>query len=320
MSTSRSTRRNERWHRPSIKNSNTVTVIMIITTTSILLNVACLITGVNVMARRTAISSLVSNNPQLNRDHIACVTCEHRPEDQLQKALVKRLENNVQHCCAQDSDGMTALLELIMREPFIPQNGTASQRRVALSQDTGTTANFSLSLASAHNRLIPAEEFDSSAYSTPLFTNTTVSIKLLDNSNHTAPTDHSREVNITRDGFQIIHSGVYYVYTNARFKPDSSEPCRMFRFKTWNQEVTRQSGVTGERTTIMKSVHTCPDDQTMDRESSFTGGTFKLETGDLLELNSSGSGLISFFPYDSYFGLFLLDGGPGARSVGQSGL
>uniref|UniRef100_A0A0B7ACH2 THD domain-containing protein n=1 Tax=Arion vulgaris TaxID=1028688 RepID=A0A0B7ACH2_9EUPU len=269
----------------------------------------------NVVAVVIAIYSLVINistkHPKgavVSEDNvgtIACVTCNGKRYIPLLENLSKTVVNGTQLCCAESSEQMSNLMELVLTKPMVSQDGSTTDTSDNNLFST-EAANFSLSKASAHKALLPSKEFNSSKDFVPKFTGERVPL-LMNNNYHNDITEHVREVEVYESGFKVIYPGLYYVYTNVRFKPDSSWPCRLFTYKTWDQIVRHKPVLTGQNKTILKTVHTCSDNSTSDNESSFTGGLFRLDAGDRLEVLTSGLGLTHFSNQSSFFGLVMLD-------------
>ncbi|KAH9489711.1 hypothetical protein Btru_036422 [Bulinus truncatus] len=116
-------------------------------------------------------------------------------------------------------------------------------------------------------------------------------------------TEHVRGLEITRKGLLIHYTGLYYIYSSVSFRSDSvtmGETKQLFIHRIslnqpWN------SGV------LLRSLYTpCAKCANL-QESSFTGGIFHLQQGDLIQLClSSPDNLNLDNSSTSYIGLFML--------------
>ncbi|CAG5123220.1 unnamed protein product [Candidula unifasciata] len=277
------------------------------TALALLINLVAIILGVYLMAslRPDANSQLLtSHGPDDHLGTIACINCDHELGNPLLKTLARKDSGTERLCCAESTSQMSAIMELMLQRPQGKQPHRKRQHLRESTSDAIKADDLSFSTASAHKRLLPREPFDSSKNHVPIFKNYTVPLNL--NASHHDPlTEHARNVSVLESGFLISQAGTYLVYSNVRFKPDSSQPCSSFRFRVWEHKVVKTS-TDQMKHDILKSVHTCCDSCTRDRETSFAGGAFILNQGEHLSVEISGLGLISYHPQSSYFGLMML--------------
>ncbi|CAL1536013.1 unnamed protein product [Lymnaea stagnalis] len=119
--------------------------------------------------------------------------------------------------------------------------------------------------------------------------------------------EHSQGVRVTEEGFVLQHDGLYFVYSNINFKPDTQKSSSEFPYQTWFHYVNRESpnhpmnaGV------LLRSAYTCYPNSSNRGETSYTGGIFYLNADDILRVSLSGEGIAQFNNQSSYLGLFML--------------
>ncbi|XP_059146813.1 CD40 ligand-like [Physella acuta] len=159
----------------------------------------------------------------------------------------------------------------------------------------------------AHVYLRPSTRFSGTENSIdPIFSPTQHSILYIDQST-LGFAQHNSGVDITQEGINILFSGLYFIYSNVNFNPNTTWSSTYFTYQTWFQYVRRHSAnnpvLSG---VLLRTVHTTCDNCTNSQETAYTGGVFYLQTGDLIQVCVSGQGLVDFGPEQTYLGLFLL--------------
>ncbi|XP_059158160.1 uncharacterized protein LOC131942349 isoform X2 [Physella acuta] len=164
-------------------------------------------------------------------------------------------------------------------------------------------------LVSAHVRLFPSVRFPGTDNSKdPIFNPTSHSILELNEQATDNIHQHATGVNITREGIKILYPGVYYIYSNVNFKPNSTRYTAEFHYQTWFQYISRRSATSPVLSgVLLRTVHTCCSNCTGSRETAYTGGVFSLQTGDVIQVCVSGQGLVDFGTGLTYLGLYLLN-------------
>ncbi|XP_059169300.1 uncharacterized protein LOC131951046 [Physella acuta] len=162
-----------------------------------------------------------------------------------------------------------------------------------------------LVFANAHLR--PSPRFPGTENSTdPTFSSTQHSILCVNQSSKGLPL-HSKCVNITQEGIKIVFSGLYYIYSNINFTPNTTRSSSDFTYQTWFQYVHRHSAHSPVLSgVLLRTVHTTCANCTHSQETANTGGIFNLQTGDLIQVSVSGQGLVDFGQGQTSLGLFLL--------------
>ncbi|XP_059148926.1 tumor necrosis factor ligand superfamily member 6-like [Physella acuta] len=272
---------------------------------AILLCTAVLVIGIVLFTSHSTSETNDKDKP------IACVSCnklikttyDTSASDPLFDMLVRVRDahGGSDLCCAYDSEQMSALLEMSMRRQDVNKAPLQSFN----------VSDFSFSPASTHKRLFPPKNpYPEMPYQerVPQFGNGSV-VVLFKNENVTADplVEHERGVEILKDGIRIIHPGLYYVYSSIHFRPESAHPCKNFKYQTWGHYVEKISPNNPAQTgCLLKTAHTCCDACTMDEETSYTGGVFHLESGDVIRIVISGYGLVYFRQQTSFAGLMML--------------
>ncbi|XP_059143679.1 tumor necrosis factor ligand superfamily member 15-like [Physella acuta] len=119
--------------------------------------------------------------------------------------------------------------------------------------------------------------------------------------------EHWRGVELFTDRVVITQTGHYYMYSSVAFRPDSPLKCGDFQYQTWNNSIllTRpENAAVGE--TLVTATHTCCDECKHNQETTYAAGVFLLQTGDSINVEVSGSRLVSYKPQSTFFGLVLL--------------
>ncbi|CAL1542723.1 unnamed protein product [Lymnaea stagnalis] len=236
----------------------------------------------------------------------ACIDCSKLMKnpydsfeaDPLMDALTKVYKDGVEKCCAYDNQQLSALLEMSMRRQEVKQ----------VPLPAFNVSDFTFSPASAHKRLYPPYmPANGQRRLMPEF-NKTVYVLFKTNTSKPDPLiEHDRGVEVLADGLRIMFSGLYYVYSSIHFRPDSVYPCKDFQYQTWSHFVEKISPNNPSQTgCLLKTAHTCCDECTLDDETSYTGGVFRLEAGDILRVVISGHGLVFFKQQTSFAGLMML--------------
>ncbi|KAH9514752.1 hypothetical protein Btru_023541 [Bulinus truncatus] len=230
-------------------------------------------------------------------DYEACLKCivlKQRPNDAdpLFKHLYNKVENGELICCARTSRGFSALLQLMTRRL---QNSSIPE---LLSTD-----HYKFTPVSAH---VTFKE--TAAESKGLDLNKTYLLKLNEISGgDISGKTHARQVTLSADSIEILHTGWYYVYSSVYFRPASEKPCKEFKYKTWGNYIIRMSPQSPANSgCLVKTAHTCCDKCTDDHHSTFTGGVFYFLKGDHIYVESSGGGIIRYEDTASFFGLYML--------------
>ncbi|XP_055897263.1 tumor necrosis factor ligand superfamily member 6-like isoform X1 [Biomphalaria glabrata] len=240
---------------------------------------------------------------------IACVVCKHliknlydlSAADDLLDSLNHQYIDGVEKCCAYTSQQMSSLLELTMRRQDINQ----------VPLPSFNSSDFTFNPVSAHKRMFPPPNPNPEVeYSkrVPIFPNHTVYVLFQhDNISPDPLVEHVRGVDVLKDGLRIVYSGLYFVYSSIHFRPESAHTCQDFKYQTWTHVVERMSpNSIAQSGCLLKTSHTCCDHCSMDEQTSYTGGVFYLESGDVLRVAISGYGLVYFRQHSSFAGLMML--------------
>ncbi|BFZ19075.1 hypothetical protein BsWGS_22114 [Bradybaena similaris] len=272
---------------------------------ALLVNLVAVILAVYVMTslKQPAHSQTTEARSSRKLGPIACITCDWQSGEILKTLTVTKVNDTAMLCCAESTSQMSALMELILRNQEVDRNTNLRPEPLDDTLESLKAGNFSFSKASAHKRLQTKEIFNSSIDKVPVFRAQMLDLTL-NASYHKVDKEHVRGVEVLESGFRITQPGTYHVYSSVQFKPDSSNPCSSFQFKVWEHKVMKTSKQ--QATELVKSVHTCCDKCSADRETSFASGVFLLEAGDHLGVRISGLGLISYYCESSYFGLLML--------------
>ncbi|CAL1542721.1 unnamed protein product [Lymnaea stagnalis] len=229
--------------------------------------------------------------------------------DLLLESLERKTEDGVTKCCASNSQQLSALIEISLRKQQTNKEPLPAYN----------VSDFKFSPASAHKRLYPPQSpFPEVNYRdrVPRFDNGTVYVLFKHDKSAPDPlVEHDRGVEVLNDGLRIVYSGLYYVYSSIHFRPESAHPCKDFQYQTWAHYVEKITPNDPAKTgCLLKTVHTCCDECTMDEETSYVGGTFELEAGDVVRILVSGHGLVYFRQQTSFAGLVMMglaNPGPG---------
>ncbi|XP_059165892.1 uncharacterized protein LOC131948332 [Physella acuta] len=119
--------------------------------------------------------------------------------------------------------------------------------------------------------------------------------------------NHVRGVKFTEDGLIIQRSGIYFVYSNLNFKPCSKKSTSEFTYQTWFHYVHREHNNNPMKSgVLLRSVYTSCSNCTGVESTSYSGGLFHLEPGDLIQVSLTGRGLLGMNGTSSDLGLYLL--------------
>ena len=217
--------------------------------------------------------------------------------DPLKDSLTKVYEEGVEKCCARDNQQLSALLEMSMRRQEVKQ----------VPLPVFNVSDFKFSPVSAHQRLYPPYRPAGPRELKPNFTTSGRVLFRTSTRREDPLVEHARGVQVLDGGFHIQYSGIYFIYSSIHYRPDSVYPCKHFKFKTWSHFIMKNTpnnpALTG---CLMKTAHTCCDECTLDDETSYTGGVFRLEAGDVIYVEISGHGLVYFKEQTSFAGLMML--------------
>jgi hypothetical protein len=247
-----------------------------------------------------------------NTKPVACIECikliknpyDLGGEDNLLVSLIHEYADGVEKCCAYDSHQLSSLLELTMRRQEV-DNAPLQSFNVS---------DFTFSPVSAHKRMYPPKNpFPEVAYTkrVPVFPQKTIYVLFKhENITDNRLIEHVRGVEVLKEGLRIIYSGLYYVYSSINFRPESAYPCKNYTYQTWSHAVEKQSPNKPDKSgCLLKTFHTCCDSCSMEEETSFTGGVFYFEAGDVLRVSIGGYGLVYFQTKSSFAGLIMLGTG-----------
>ncbi|CAL1543602.1 unnamed protein product [Lymnaea stagnalis] len=269
----------------------------LLTIAAFLLSVAALVLA-SVYTPSRAGSDVKQANPS---NYSVCVRCERFKwsTSPTQTALLDQIDKveNGEKCCARNQTQLKALYDLVMNRTLKP---------AAVPPPVVNPTNFSMSRASLHKKLVPSSEENKDNY--PYFHPDNEAFPLYFAKDETTPLlEHTRNMELMTTGMPISKPGAYLVYCSVAFKPDSAQPCRTFAQQTWSVNITRVrpndvalSGV------ILTAKHTCCDDCVRNQETSYTAGVFLLKEHDLLRVDVSGEGLVSYKPQSTFFGVTML--------------
>lgn len=254
------------------------------------------------------VTSLVFIQNVLHKDNqtlIACVPCEklgssNNPGSLLHKLTKVLLHDGTYNCCANNSEQMSAMIELVLQK----QDSEPEPLPVFNSSD------HLFGPASAHKRLRPSVNRN---FTFPEFLDKKLVLTNFSKENE-PPLEHARGVDVRDQSLRILHSGLYFVYSSIHFQPTPNHPCKDFKFQTWGHYVEKiVPNYPGRSGCILKTSHTCCDQCINDSETSFTSGVFQLQAGDIIQILVSGYGLVYFKSESSFAGLMMLgsNGGDG---------
>ncbi|XP_059158153.1 uncharacterized protein LOC131942348 isoform X2 [Physella acuta] len=183
-----------------------------------------------------------------------------------------------------------------------------SSNQSKLEHDTTSSPTKLKFPVSAHARLFPSVRYPGTENSEdPIFNPTSHSILELNEQATDNIHQHATGVNITREGIKIIIAGVYYIYSNVNFKPNSTRYSADFHYQTWFQYISRRSATSPVLSgVLLRTVHTCCSNCTGSQETAYTGGVFYLQAGDVIQISVSGQGLLDFGNEMTCLGLYLL--------------
>ncbi|KAK6979389.1 tumor necrosis factor ligand superfamily member 10 [Biomphalaria glabrata] len=224
---------------------------------------------------------------------IACLDCsmtDHIPHNLLESVVLKEI-NGIDNCCAYNNKELTALLEISMRG-----------KHVKSALPAFNVSNFSLSSASAHVQLLAP--IKGSTRSSIEFTDELATMLLKDVSKHDKKFEHVRKVDLLKDGFKVIHSGVYYLYSSVHFKIGSEIKCSTLSYTTWHHTIEKKSS--SQSMVLFKSAYTCCNNCTSNDETSYTGGAIRLLPGDVINIKISGYGLAFIDRNSTFAGLMMM--------------
>ncbi|KAH9507621.1 hypothetical protein Btru_051636 [Bulinus truncatus] len=241
---------------------------------------------------------------------IACVDCNQlitKSSNGLIDLLTHEIHDGTSKCCAYNSHQLSALFGISMRREEI--------HRVSLS--ILNVSDFSLTPVSAHKILYPPKyscEQISFQYRKPTFVKGTVHVLFQYEDRRPDPLrEHARNIGVLKDGLKIQHSGSYYMYSSIHYMPESHYPCKDFKYQTWIHYVEKKPVNQDKSIGLMKTYHTCCDSCAFDEETSYNGGVFNLEAGDVIHISIDGYCLVNFHDSSSFAGLIYLGPGDGRR-------
>ncbi|BFZ20915.1 hypothetical protein BsWGS_23954 [Bradybaena similaris] len=240
---------------------------------------------------------------QIQQDHLVCVSCQRLQQTfsrdvQLSSSisrLSREMRDGVETCCAGNQDQMAIIIELIRRKQAIV--------RAPVTYDP---ANVTSGPVSVHKCYLPPTNHSTASGHGHEFPDHNLPLRL-NSSGKDFFMEHAESVEVLPSGYMVLVSGFYHVYSSLEFTARDGKPCKDYPVRTWKQIVVRSRP--NDRThsgAILSSAHTCCDDCTWIKETSYTGGTFYLQAGDHLHTEVSGMGLISFHAKSSYFGLMAI--------------
>ncbi|XP_059166440.1 uncharacterized protein LOC131948775 [Physella acuta] len=205
-------------------------------------------------------------------------------------------------CCAFNDSQMSALMALSMR-----RNNTLEAPLPEFN-----VSKFQFSPVSAHRALCPpinAFLTEPNENRAPQFESGKNIVVRFEHANciPSPQTEHVRGVEVLTYGLRIQQPGMYYVYSNIRFRPESNQPCKEFKFQTWGHYVHKtrvnDPAHTGR---LLQTTYTCCDECAAQDETSYLGGVFHFLDGDVISIHVSGHGLVSYENKTSFAGLLML--------------
>jgi hypothetical protein len=122
--------------------------------------------------------------------------------------------------------------------------------------------------------------------------------------------EHADGIKVQEEGLKILVSGVYYVYCNVYINPDYM--CKYYDdYSPWSFFVERiTANNSAQIITLLQAAQTCSTyiaSDTYDSKTSFIGGVFRLEAGDVIRVKFPKKFFDVFYvPESSFAGLVML--------------
>ncbi len=121
--------------------------------------------------------------------------------------------------------------------------------------------------------------------------------------------EHADGIEVQVEGLKILVSGVYYVYCNVYINPDYM--CKYYDdYSPWSFFVERiTANNSAQIITLLQAAQTCSTyiaSDTYDSKTSFIGGVFRLEAGDVIRVKLPKKFFDVFYvPESSFAGLVM---------------
>jgi hypothetical protein len=121
--------------------------------------------------------------------------------------------------------------------------------------------------------------------------------------------EHAEGIEVQEEGLKILVSGVYYVYCNVYINPDNM--CKYYDdYSPWSFFVERiTANNSAQIITLLRAAQTCSTyiaSDTYDSKTSFIGGVFRLEAGDVIRIKFPKKFFDVFYvPESSFAGLVM---------------
>ncbi|XP_059162137.1 uncharacterized protein LOC131945147 [Physella acuta] len=127
----------------------------------------------------------------------------------------------------------------------------------------------------AHLRLYPSVRYpDIDNQEDPIFSSTSHTTLTINQENKEGRSQYARGVSLLHDRIQILRQGLYYIYSNVNFQPNSTRYSSDFVYQTWFQYVHLVSPSSPAKSgVLLRTVHTCCSNCTNSQETSYTGGS-----------------------------------------------
>ncbi|KAK0058233.1 cysteine dioxygenase type 1 [Biomphalaria pfeifferi] len=185
-------------------------------------------------------------------------------------------------CCAENEQELSTLMELILN---------ASQ--VLTNEELFSFKKEKLPI-SAHKRLmqtnVPGQD-----------SNDTHFVLEVDPMYNDPDIEHNSGVDLVPDGLKIIYTGIYYVYSSIEFQ-NQTVPVSSTKYHYIHRISPGNPSLSG---VLLRMVLTVDTSSSPIRETTYTGGAFYLQSGDLIQICLSSSTKINKSP-SSFMGLILL--------------
>ncbi|XP_059143675.1 uncharacterized protein LOC131931012 [Physella acuta] len=246
---------------------------------------------------------VMTSPPNEQPRNLTCVECAvlNRTDNfstTLRQMLKTVYQDGKELCCAENNQQLSALISFTVKEQTAMPTIPAFEKNVNI-------APYSISNASMHMKLVPSHFDEEKYFDVPQFHPTNFDLNF-EPDEHNPLLEHRRNVEVNSEGVTIQLPGLYLVYSSVHFKPDSALPCKLYEKQTWSLSILRTKGDNPTPDTILTATHTCCDECTRNQETGYTAGVFVLNADDVIKVDVSGEGLVSYRPQSTYFGLTML--------------
>ncbi|KAK7011851.1 hypothetical protein BgiMline_003543 [Biomphalaria glabrata] len=186
-------------------------------------------------------------------------------------------------CCVENEQELSTLMELILN---------AIQVRTNEELSSFTKEKLPIS---AHKRLMQTNLPGQDSKDTHFVLN-------VDPMYNDPAIEHNSGVDLVPDGFKIIYTGIYYVYSSIEFQNDQTVPVNSTHYHYTHRISPGNPSLSG---VLLRMVLTVDTSSSPIRETTYAGGAFYLQSGDLIQICLSSPTKINKNS-SSFMGLILL--------------